>query len=95
MERPESFIYRASCTAGELSAIESAGTVITSELLTVCVAKSESAVIVINCELLSVDLIICNALLSSNPAYGTGSGIQDAFSVEYTYTSTAKNFTFS
>ncbi|GBN48857.1 hypothetical protein AVEN_178308-1 [Araneus ventricosus] len=58
MERLENFVYSASWTAGEL--IESAVTVITSELLTVCVAESESAVTDITCELLSVALIICS-----------------------------------
>ncbi|GBO21447.1 hypothetical protein AVEN_201526-1 [Araneus ventricosus] len=40
--------------AGELSAMKSAVTVIFSDLLTVCVSKSESAVTVITNELLSV-----------------------------------------
>ncbi|GBM74891.1 hypothetical protein AVEN_198932-1 [Araneus ventricosus] len=60
LERLESFVYSASWTAGELSVIENAVTVITNELLSVCVAKSESAVTVITCELLSVALLICS-----------------------------------
>ncbi|GBM63032.1 hypothetical protein AVEN_54712-1 [Araneus ventricosus] len=44
----------ASWKVGELSAIESAVTVIISNLLTVCVSKSERAVTVITSELLSV-----------------------------------------
>ncbi|GBN49588.1 hypothetical protein AVEN_142382-1 [Araneus ventricosus] len=53
------FVCSASWKAGELSVIESAVTVIISDLLTACVAKSESAVTLITCELLSVALLIC------------------------------------
>ncbi|GBL92811.1 hypothetical protein AVEN_4521-1 [Araneus ventricosus] len=49
-----SFVCSVSWKAGELSTIERAFTVFTSELLIVCVAKSESAVTVITSELLSV-----------------------------------------
>ncbi|GBO16524.1 hypothetical protein AVEN_88649-1 [Araneus ventricosus] len=52
-ERLWSFVCSASWKADELSAIESTVTVI-SDLLTVCVSKSESAVTVITSELLSV-----------------------------------------
>ncbi|GBN98882.1 hypothetical protein AVEN_34282-1 [Araneus ventricosus] len=54
LERLWSFVCSASWKAGELSAIESAVTVIMSDLLTVCVSKSESAVTVITNELLYV-----------------------------------------
>ncbi|GBM46744.1 hypothetical protein AVEN_31371-1 [Araneus ventricosus] len=49
-----SFVCSASWKAGELSAIESADTVIISDFLTVCVAKSKCAVTFITSELLSV-----------------------------------------
>ncbi|GBN17031.1 hypothetical protein AVEN_109525-1 [Araneus ventricosus] len=49
-----SFVCSASWKAGEMNAIESAVTVITSELLSVCVARSGSAVTVI-----ANDLIVC------------------------------------
>ncbi|GBN49226.1 hypothetical protein AVEN_151799-1 [Araneus ventricosus] len=60
LERLESFVYSARWTVGELRAIERTVTAITSELLTVCVAKSKSAVTDITCELLSVALLICS-----------------------------------
>ncbi|GBO41271.1 hypothetical protein AVEN_28806-1 [Araneus ventricosus] len=53
-ERLCSFFCSASWKAGEVKAIESAVTVIISDLLTVCVSKSESAVTVITSEFLSV-----------------------------------------
>ncbi|GBN84685.1 hypothetical protein AVEN_93666-1 [Araneus ventricosus] len=54
-----SFVCSTSWKAGELSANIGAFTVIISDLLTVCVARSESAVTVITCEVLSVALLIC------------------------------------
>ncbi|GBN96225.1 hypothetical protein AVEN_156224-1 [Araneus ventricosus] len=54
LERLWSFVCSASWKAGKLSAIESAVTVIISDLLTVCVSKYKSVVAVITSELLSV-----------------------------------------
>ncbi|GBM59087.1 hypothetical protein AVEN_169033-1 [Araneus ventricosus] len=59
LERLWSFACSASKKAGELSAIESALIVVISDLLTVCVAKSESAkmLLPVNCCLFT--LLIC------------------------------------
>ncbi|GBO01175.1 hypothetical protein AVEN_143819-1 [Araneus ventricosus] len=54
-----SFVCSASWKAGELGAIESAPTVIISDLLTVCVAKSQRVVVVITSELLLLLLVSC------------------------------------
>ncbi|GBM71019.1 hypothetical protein AVEN_56659-1 [Araneus ventricosus] len=59
LERLWRFVCSASYEVGELSAIESAVIVVISELLTVCVAKSQSAELLlpVNCYLFT--LLIC------------------------------------
>ncbi|GBN02586.1 hypothetical protein AVEN_62511-1 [Araneus ventricosus] len=59
LERLWSFVYSASEEAGELSAIESTVIVVTSDLLTVCDAKHQSAELLLPVNCCLFPLLIC------------------------------------
>ncbi|GBO41416.1 hypothetical protein AVEN_114136-1 [Araneus ventricosus] len=59
LEQPWSFVCSASSEAGDLSAIETAVIVVFSDLLTVCVAKSGSAELLLPANCCLFTLLIC------------------------------------